>query len=531
MVKPKNPKNYYIDPNKEILPERSNPIVLAALRQRTKPIYEGMDVKHPKKSEITKTAATLKKGQSSVEVHKKVNLVNWVQSPYKEIDNKRFEAAGRKNHAIRAALSVRKHFGFSKGSELIIELPGSELETMTEEEKRDKQKLLKEKNKDLLIAAEARDKRVQLDKKVPSFTQMCWIFGRGLLIKIFAKESETTVNKLRLVNSRRLGDPIIDIDDENAIAGIVVDDQALDITSAIYGLYNADELSPHTEGYGYSELESIADEAETLDIILTEDLKEISKAAWLASILLQIQTMGLTNAEATTRIKNIVDAVAKSGKIVGTNEEVTSQQLNLSPDFTGLMNTVEKLESIIFKTLQVPQFMVQSESAANRATAIQSATQFLNGIVADDQRWLSDILQEQWYDPFLKENLNTLKTSEGTETLEGQELPFHIRRVYNQAKASEFVDLATSVVALVNGKIWDIQKANEVLGSEEVTPRAQAEAQRIEKKMDDKFKIIGEQKMKKFENEKSAVAHFSQTSEKKDKALEILAKLMEQSNF
>lgn len=514
----------------EIVLEKSNPIVLAALRPRIKPIYEGMDVKHPKKSEITKTAATLKAGQTSIAIHKKIKLVDWVQSPYKDIELKRFEAAGRKNHAIRAALSVRKHFCFSKGSELIIELPGSELETMTDEEKRDKQKLLKEKNVDLLKAAEARDKRVQLQKKVPSFTQMCWIFGRGLLVKIFAKDSETAVQKLRLVNSRRLGDPIIDVDEENAIAGIIVDDQSLDITSAVYGLYNPDELSPHTEGFGYSEIESIADEAETLDIILTEDLKEISKAAWLASILLQIQTMGLTNAEATQRIKNIVDAVAKAGKIVGTNEEVTSQQLNLTPDFTGLMTTVEKLESIIFKTLQVPQFMVQSESAANRATAIQSATQFLNGIVADDQLWLSDVLQEQWYDPFLQENRKLIKGSDDKELIEGQELPFHIRRVYNQAKASEFVDLASSVRSLVDGKIWDIQKANEVLGSEEVTPRVKAEADRMEKKMDDKFATIGKQKDAQIGFQKSTVASIESNQSKKEKLLDTLNTLVSNAN-
>ena len=56
--------------------------------------------------------------------------------------------------------------------------------------------------------------------------------------------------------------------------------------------------------------------------------------------------------------------------------------------------------------MQVPQFLVQSESIANRATALQSASLFINGIIQSDQTWITDILSEQWYDPFVEKELD-----------------------------------------------------------------------------------------------------------------------------
>lgn len=476
--------------------------------------YKGLPVHQNK--EITKTAVLKSGSQTSIELKKQIKLDDHVQSPYKEIELERFEAAGRKNHAIKAAYAVRKHFMYGKGSELQIILPDEELQLLGKDKAFEKTEKLKENNKDLLTKLEQRDRRLKIEKKMQVITIQAWTFGRGILVKLFDEEMKV-IEKMASINSRRLGDPIIDTDNHNSIEGIIVDDQALDIDSCIYATYNEDDLSPHTQGFGYSEIESIADEAETLNILLNEDTKEISKSAWLASILLQIQTAGLDNATAKTKITNIVDAVAKAGKIVGINEEVVAQQMNLEPDFQGLTILVEKLETIIFKTLQVPQFMVQSESAANRATAIQSATQFLNGVVAEDQEWASDLLQEQWYDPFLITNKELLKSDGNDEVEVSETLPFHIRRVWNQAKASEFVDLATSVVALVNAGIWDIQKANEVLGSEEATSRVLKEKKEKQKEMD-KMMQIGQQKADSDEEknkfEKKSIA--SVANEKKE---------------
>jgi len=54
-------------------------------------------------------------------------------------------------------------------------------------------------------------------------------------------------------------------------------------------------------------------------------------------------------------------------------------------------------------------------------------------------------------------------------------VPFTIKRIFKQAKVSEFIDLAQGVNQLVTAGIWDIEKANEILESEEVTKRVSEE--------------------------------------------------------
>ena len=77
------------------------------------------------------------------------------------------------------------------------------------------------------------------------------------------------------------------------------------------------------------------------------------------------------------------------GKYIGINQMgITATQLKLEGDLSGLVELAEKQESKIFKALQVPQFLVQSEDIANRATADKSAELFLNGVISKDHKWL-----------------------------------------------------------------------------------------------------------------------------------------------
>jgi len=475
----------FTDPDEEFLRgNNAGPVVKGANRTTT---IKNASMQVHKNPEVQKTAALTSGSSTEVTLSDKISLVEYVQNPYTDSLLQRFETALRQNHTVKGALGVRRHFIFSKGSELIIELNEDEMSLLSSEEANEKQEKLKQQNVELLTQLETRDKRLKLITRLKFLQMQRWGFGRGALVKLY--DEQNNIVKLHPVNSRRLGDPVINTDDYYNISGVMVDGQGLKIESMLYAPYNDDELSPHTTGFGYSELEAIIDEAETLDILLDEDMKEIAKASWLSSVILKIQTMGLSNAQATARITTIVNAVAKAGKIIGTNEEVDAMPIDLKPDFNGLIGAVDKLEAIVYKTLQVPQFMVQSESAANRATAVQSATQFLNGPVADDQEDISIMLTENWYDPYLLENKELLRDENGTTIPVDDRLPFHVKRVFNQAKASEFVDLANSVVALKNAGVWDVRKANEVLGSEEVTPRIEAALKEQQAKMEQQMQM------------------------------------------
>lgn len=410
---------------------------------------------------------------NAVQMKRRINLIEFLQNPYNDTHLQRFEAAGRRNWAVKSAISVREFFIFAKGTELIFDLPESVKEGLTAQEV--EQELNKRKKENPTWESVRQniaklDESLNLVEQIPIFYWQCILFGRGLILKVLEEtegDTEDTIQnevikKLLPINTRRLGDPILDHDNDMAFEGVYVDGQPLDKSALIYGTYQPVQISPHTEWFGYTPLESIINLAEGLNIFWEEDVKEIQRSAWLASILLEINTAGLTRTQAQTRIKNVIDQI-KAGKFIGINQMgITATQLKLDGDLAGLVEMAEKQESKIFKALQVPQFLVQSEDIANRATADKSAELFLNGVIARDQRWLENILEVQWYEKLLRKELK-LK--------DDKPLPFRIRREFNTPRVSEFIDLTDAVVKLVESNIWDKQKANEVLDSEEVTER------------------------------------------------------------
>lgn len=480
--------------------------------------FKGMQVyAKPKNLPETATASSQIKSYGGVSVHDEIRLVEVVQPPHTDADMQMFEAGARKNWAIKSGLSVREHFTFGYGSELVIELAESEKVGLTDEDVEKKITELTKVHSDIIKKAYDRDTDVKLSKQLPTFWWQAVMHGRALIVKFFdnnkqdLKKTNNEVKSLKPVNSRRLGIPIFNIEQDMKFEGVVVDGQGLSKDSMIYGAYQEVQLSPNTEGYGYSQLESIMHIAEELNIAVEEDFKEILKSAWLASILFVINTAGMKENDAKNKIQTIIDAIDPA-KFIGINEDIQDfKQLDLNPDYNGLVTLVDNLETKIYKALNVPQFLVQSESIANRATALQSASLFINGVITKDQEWISDILQEQWYDPFVEKELkiknakkqtvirnnkkldfnspetklqkgDKLQDEKSGFTEEG-ETKFRIRRIFNQAKVADFIDLADALSKLFAVGIWDEEKANEELGTEDVTPRIMKEKEKREQQM------------------------------------------------
>jgi len=522
---------------KELISRKNSPVAKSS-RYYIEHNFENEDVEVlSKKTEL----AALLTGGNFVETKDQIDLYAHVQSPYKSTDLIRFENAARKNHAIKASFALITFFMFCKGSSLQITLPDYEMEIISKQEREEKIKKIKEQNKELLEEIERRDRRCRIKKHFSRIVKQGWTFGRFCVVLL---KQDNEVKRWYSVNPRRLGEPLIDANHFYEVGGVIVDGQPLKASSMIYGVYNEDDLSPHTLGYGYAEIEGIAHVAEALNIALQEDIPEILKAAFLASVILNIQTAGLSKADAKNKITSIVNAVAKAGKIIGINEEISATPVSMNPNFQGLEQIVSKLEKIIFKSLQVPEFLLQSEAAANRATAIQAATQFLNGKVSYEQQVFEDILEEQWYDTYLMENREKIIGFENLKDIEDPaDLPFHVRRVFNKAKVSDFMDMATAIVELVKNGIWDEQKANEELESEEVLQRImqkkeEMQKQAFENQAIDKTQQISEQILTQ-RVEKAIVERLNTESEKirqqiqdtelnkkaKEKILETLEKL------
>ena len=436
------------------------------------------------KSRISSVASstTSRITNDNIELQKKIKLIEYTQKPYHDVNLKRFEGAVRRSWAVQTSISVREHNVFVEKSEIVIELANSYAHDLTETQKQELIQDVMDKTKDtehdlkkLIQNIITRDDILKLEPKLRTLYWQCLEYGNGVILKVLHDDEndefkkDDTIKKLLTINSRRLGNLIHDRKNDMSFEGIYVDGQALDRTSMIYAAYQQHDLSPHTANYGYTPLESVLNLAEGLSIFYEEDLKEIQRSAWLSSILLLINTAGLTAPKAAARIKTIINAI-DPGKIIGIGGQgengVQAQPIELKSDLKGLAELSENQESKVFKAFRVPQFLVQSEDIANRATADKAAELFLSGVIAADQRWLSDILEEQWYEPYVRNYLGIT---------DDKPLPIRIRRQFKLPTVSEFVDLADGLTKLTSTGIWDVEQANETLKTPEVADRIATE--------------------------------------------------------
>lgn len=440
--------------------------------------------------------------QPAIEVKRKVNLIHYVQDPLTSADKILLENAARRSMPVRNSLKVREQAAYKK-QKLVVDLPQEIKDILSEKEIKEKVETLKnnEKIKKIIQKFGTLDKNVGLPTKLKVLAKQSWIFGRNLIIVLFEDEEFTKIKELKTINSRRLGDPILNEEEDLKFEGVVVDGEGLSKDSMIYATYDESEYSPHTAHFGYPPLETVMHVAEAHNIAIEEDIKEIMKSAWLPSILLPIDTTNLKETDKNTRVTTIIDGI-NPGKIIGVSSDVQEPiMLDLKPDFNGVVAMVDSQEIKIYNAFQVPLFLVKSDEIANRATANKSAQLFLDGIVADDQQWMEDLLGEQWYDPLLREELQDdnelLKSLDDSE--EGEEaddsvdtdapegtdapLPFVIRRRFEKMTVEELVDLADAIVKLKQNDIWDTEQSNKALGTEEVTPRIIKEREEREKKM------------------------------------------------
>lgn len=441
---------------------------------------------------------------SSVIVYRKINLIKYVQPPYNDSDLQRMEAAARRNLCVRGAIWLRELAAFHKKSKLVIDISDMEKLGLSNDQIQEKvDKLTQDPtNQKILKEIDTLDQQLKLEDMVKMLYWQCMVFGRGVLIKLYQGQDFNNITRLFPINTRQLGLPILDYLNDMKFEGVYVDGFALDKQSMIYATYLERNITPHTIHYGYSPCEPIMRTAEAHNIALEEDVPEILKSGWMATLLLKIRTAGLSSAQRQTRVSTIIDAV-NPGKVVGVSAEDVDEitAVDMKTDFAGIVTIISALEAKLYKGLQVPQFMMQAEDIANYATANASAQIFLDGPVASDQNWMTTTLIEQHYDPILRQKLRLAgdpnQTEVGDDTTDpgDQPLPFIIKRVWEKMDIEEFLDLAQAVSTLVQNGIWDKLQANKALNTPEVADRiAEADKEKQDQQQQNQDQNFQQQK-------------------------------------
>jgi len=190
---------------------------------------------------------------------------------------------------------------------------------------------------------------------------------------------------------------------------------------------------------GLSDVEPIAGSAQTRRRIITEDLPEVAHTLWAPLSIHEVDTSGLSESEARKAIDDHI-AQIKPGKSIATNQKIKVTVVDAKVNFTGLVTALEYCDTDIVGNFNVPRFLLSREKQVNRATAQIEYKAFIEGPIADIQRYNKRQIERQWYDSITRKVL---------DLGEDEPLPVRVKHVWNIVAFHDLYDLAEAI-----SKLW-----------------------------------------------------------------------------
>jgi hypothetical protein len=219
-------------------------------------------------------------------------------------------------------------------------------------------------------------------------------------------------------------------------------------------------LSLEADHEGLSDVEPVRDACTARHRLLSEDFPEITKSLWAPYVILETDTRGLSQEE-SDRVVDELAKTAQAGKSIAVNEAIKPTVVELNPDIDGLTKLLDRVEQAIIGNFGTPRFLL-GRPVENRATAYAELEAYVQGPIANIQRYLKRELERQWYTRW------TLKILEedGEKVLKGEDPPIRVKHVWNPVRAHDVYEMAKAVAALwgdgtgpLGGKIektWDL---------------------------------------------------------------------------
>jgi hypothetical protein len=193
---------------------------------------------------------------------------------------------------------------------------------------------------------------------------------------------------------------------------------------------------------GRSDIEPVLVESILDDRIVREDLMEACTTLWAGIAVHQLNLekaakAGIQTDEDIDKIMEDYREQLRPGKHVITDDLWDIQVHDLKPDLGQLLAVSDKLERRILGAFKVPRFLLNIERELNRATAEKELEGFVEGPVADDQRWLKRDVEPQWYDRLTRQFLQ-LKPEDP--------LPVRVVHRWRQIRVEDWLNLLDAAV-------------------------------------------------------------------------------------
>jgi len=288
----------------------------------------------------------------------------------------------------------------------------------------------------------------------------------GILRQVVIKAKIYGKAAFEVVRDERTGEPQELLPLDSTKIQPEIDEETWQLKSFKYGpesgFYRPDEVLYFANNVleadleGLSDIEPIMDALDTRRSLLGEALKEAAKVLWAGIGIHILDTSGKSDEEAKAIIDEYVRNV-KPGKHLVTNHKATVQVVDLKPDLEKLIAELEYLDQEIMGNFRVPRFLIGREKQFNRATAYAELEAFVNGPIADIQRWLRREVERQWYTPLARLYLK-LKPEDP--------LPVKVKHKWNPISTTDFTELAEAVAKLYAQGLGVItrKKGYEMLG-------------------------------------------------------------------
>jgi len=327
------------------------------------------------------------------------------------------------------------------------------------------------------------NKRVRLHSALDKLLASTLIFGRGALqiVKFpntINEEDGTNIKgeprALKHLSSLRIKNIIAD-EQTGQFKGLEYDDGKPTQTGPkrytsdqlIVGFNDDYNVLDNSNFSGLSAVWPVLEAANTIDVILAEDMPEVARQGWSKFGFLYA---GTSKKSTINRLKEELEA----GTFIVHNEQaLTADVHDLSLDPMKLINVVVGLAKHMSIGMNLPLFML-FEDTANFATANQVMQVYKTGVLTRYRTWLQGILEDYWYDPILADHL-------GIDVKDVISAPIRIKAIFQDINFETRLDIITADEKLQNMMVFTNVDTAKDIDRKDIANRLQLEQNEINK--------------------------------------------------
>jgi hypothetical protein len=315
------------------------------------------------------------------------------------------------NGIVRTCVDRSAYMIQGDRSDFVIEANEEITATSSEQELRNIRKTLKEDPglKDLRKKVIRCNKRVQLYDRTDKLLHSTILFGRNALgIVRFKTDQEWPTygepQALQHLSSLRISDVSMN-KQTYEFEGLLYDygrnmgERFLPAIDLIPAFWDDNNVQDNSNYSGTSAAWTVLSAAQSIDVILDEDIPESVRQVWAKFGIIYSGT------SKKSLIGQIGEELLASTWFIHNQKDLVAQVLDLKNGLMDLPNMVVALAQYVCMSMSLPLFLM-FENTANYATAQEVMQVYRNGQLRRQRTWLQGILEKYWYDPMLADHLD-----------------------------------------------------------------------------------------------------------------------------